>query len=73
MSGESVRWPIAYVGEVIEATKLCVKYGMIDRREAIRGIENIIKRYGELHKSIEIALENLIEFKKRLESGEDTF
>ena len=38
MSGESVRWPINYVNEIIEAVKLCVKYGIVDRSEAARGI-----------------------------------
>ena len=60
---------IDYAKEIIETTKLCVKYGIIDKDEALRGVENVIKRYGEMHRSIELALENLLEFKKRLEDG----
>jgi len=60
---------VDYANEVIETTKLCVKYGIVERDEAIKGIENVIRRYGEMHRSIELALENLLEFKKRLEDG----
>jgi len=58
-----------YASEVIKATKLCIEYGIIDEKEAARGIENIIKRYGRMHRDIELAIESMIEFKKRLEDG----
>jgi len=57
----------AYVSEVIEATILCIKYGAIDKREAIKAVEDIIKRCGRMRRDVELALESLIEFRRQLE------
>jgi len=59
-----------YADEIIEATKLCVKYNMISKEEAVKGISNVIERYGKMKREIEIALNNLLDFKRRLENGE---
>jgi hypothetical protein len=56
--------------EMISSTERCLAHGIIDREEALRAINDMIEYFRKMHKEIELALEELLEFKRRLEEAE---
>jgi hypothetical protein len=59
---------LTYVLDHIRTVKLALHYGLISREEAIADIDSLAKKYAELHKDIEVALNELHAFKRELES-----
>jgi len=52
--------------EIVEVLERLLRCGVIGRDEALRMLDRIIARYGRIHRELELALEELLDFRRKI-------